>query len=284
MTGGRRLVAAVVRRVVAHSTTVVVIALLLGALALGSAIRDLRIDTSTSEMLAPEVPFRRHEAAYRDAFPRFHDTVVAVVQGAVPERVELAANALADALRTDRNFTAVDHPAGEAFFARNGLLYLELDDLARLADRLAEAQPLLAVLAEDPNLRGLADFLELASSQGEAGAELEPLLAAMAEATERQLAGEPAEVSWRRLLQQEERGPALATIVAQPLVDHASLAPARTAIDALRAHARDLGIDPGHGLELRLTGSAVLDLEELESVSSGASLAALITTDRKSVV
>ncbi len=57
-----------------------------------------------------------------------------------------------------------------------------------------------------------------------------------------------------------------------------SLALARPAIEALRAHARDQGIDAAHGLELRLTGEATLNQEELQSVRAGASLAALLTT------
>ena len=107
-------------------------------------------------MISPEVSFRRNHAAFQRAFPEFGDTVVAVIDGPTPERVEQAANALADALRASDQFTAVDYPHGDAFFARNGLLYLPTAELAELTDRLAEAQPLLTALAEDPSVKAAA--------------------------------------------------------------------------------------------------------------------------------
>ena len=51
-----------------------------------------------------------------------------------------------------RLFRDVFYPEGDGFFRRNGLLYLELDELQALGDRLAEVQPLLSALAEDPSL------------------------------------------------------------------------------------------------------------------------------------
>ena len=57
-----------------------------------------------------------------------------------------------------------------------------------------------------------------------------------------------------------------------------STAFAAEAIAAIRDRARVLGIDAGHGVTLNLTGPAVLDQEELESVSSGAFLASVLTT------
>ena len=44
---------------------------------------------------------------------------------------------------------------------RNGLLYLDVDELSDLSDRLAEAQPFLGTLWRDPSLRGLFRMLEL---------------------------------------------------------------------------------------------------------------------------
>ena len=205
---------------------------------------------------------------------------MAVVEGATPERVEQATADLAAALRADQeHFAAVDHPAGEPFFARHGLLYLDPDELADLGDRLAAAQPLLATLAADPSLRGLAAFVELAQAEGDASGalpeELDRLLGQMAEAVAAQLAGRPGEVSWRQALQQGEPStPIRGLVVAEPRFDQQSLALARPAIEALRAHARDQGIDAAHGLELRLTGEATLNQEELQSVRAGATLAA----------
>jgi hopanoid biosynthesis associated RND transporter like protein HpnN len=273
-------------RILSRAALVVVAAVVLAAIALGYALLTLEINTSTEEMISADVPFRRDRIAFVQAFPEFEGPIVAVVEGSAPARVEQAAAALAAALRADdEHFAAIDYPAGDPFFTRHGLLYLDVEQLAALADRLAAAQPLLAALAADPSLRGLAAFVDLAVAEGDGSgalpAELDRLLGAMADAVEAQLAGRPGEVSWHRALQVGDGGESPLTrelIIAQPRFDQASLALAGPAIEALRARAADLEIDPAHGLDLKLTGAATLNEEELQSVRSGATLAAALTT------
>ena len=270
--------------VAARALTVVLGAALLTALGLTYALPHLRVDTSTEEMISADVPFRQNRIAFTRAFPDLLDPIVAVVEGATPEQVDQAAGALADALRADsKHFTAVDYSANDPFFATHGLLYLGLDQLTALTDRLAGAQPLLAALAEDPSLRGLAAFVKLALQQQSPGdalpAELDRLLADMGTAVEAQLAGAPGMLSWRRAMQDgRTTAPSRALVVAEPRFDHASFAPAAAAIDALRAHASAVGIDAGRGLRLGITGKAALDDEELAGATSGAVLAAILST------
>ena len=92
-----------------------VAAVALAAVALAYALPHLRIDTSTEDMISAEVPFRQNRIAFTEAFPQFRDPVVAVIEGAAPERVEQAAAALAAALRADdEHFAAVDYAARRA--------------------------------------------------------------------------------------------------------------------------------------------------------------------------
>jgi hopanoid biosynthesis associated RND transporter like protein HpnN len=271
-----------VDRIAARPLPFVALSLLVAAAALVVTLQYLRVDTSTTEMISPEVPFRRHHAAFQRAFPDFKETIVAVIEGAAPERVDQAASALADELRASAQFTAVDYTAGDPFFARNGLLYVPREELTTLTDRLAAAQPLLAALAADPSLRGLADFLGLALTHQNAGSkpasELDGMFDAMARAVEAQQANQFGELSWRRALTGADAPAARAIILAQPRPDFTSMAPAAAAIGALRATAADLKIAPAQGLQLRLTGAAALDTEELESVGAGALLASVLTT------
>ena len=183
----------------------------------------------------------------------------------------------------DEHFAGVENQAGDPFFTAHGFLYLKLDQLAELTDRLAAAQPLLAVLAEDPNLRGLAALAELALKEPGAGgaipAELDRLLGAMAGPVEAQLAGRPGELSWRQTLQGGDPAvPSRQLVIAEPRYDPSSLALATPAIEAMRAHARTVGIDPGFGLRLSLTGEAALNQEELQSVRAGAMVAGVLST------
>src|SRR5918995_263359 len=272
-----------VDRIAARPLPFVAISIVVAAAALVVPLQHLRIDTSTTEMISPEVPFRRNQAEFQRAFPEFDDTIVAVIEGALRERVEQAASALADELRASELFTAVDYPSGDPFFARNGLLYLPLEELAALTERLAAAQPLLAALAADASLRGLADFLALAfayqTTASEPASELDDILGAMARVVEAQLAGQLGELSWQSALAGERAAsPSRELVIAQPMLDFGSMAPAAAAIAALRADAADLGIAPEHGLRLNLTGAAVLDTEELESVGSGGLLASVLAT------
>ena len=260
---------------------VVLAFVLVAAIALGISVWHLRINTSTTEMISPDVSFRRNLSAFEQAFPEFNDTIVAVIEGATPERVDQAASALAEVLQASDHFTAVDYPPADAFFEHNGLLYLPLDELTELTNRLAEAQPLLAALVEDPSLRGLASFLDLALQhrpRDEPAPQLDWMLAAMARVVEAQLAGQYGELSWQRALQgAEDAAPARQLVVAQPKLDYTSMAPAAGAIEAVRSEAAALGIHPDNGLRLGLTGAAVLDTEELESAGSGALFAAVLS-------
>jgi len=261
---------------------VLALALLLTALALIFTVRELGIDTSTTDMISAEVPFRQSDIAFKEAFPAFRDPIVVVIDGTTPEQAERAAEDLAAALEADRaHFSAVRLPGAEPFFRTHGLLFLDVEELADLADRLAVAQPLLAALAEDPTLDGLARFVALAT--GEAGAalpeELDEIFTAMADVVRAQLEDRPAQFSWQRLLTPEgQTSTSRRLLLALPRLDHTSLAPAADAIEALRAHAEALGVTDAAGLELRLTGSPVLDQEELESVASGTLVAATLTT------
>jgi hopanoid biosynthesis associated RND transporter like protein HpnN len=264
---------------------VLLVTLVVTAAALIYTLGHMSIDTSTTEMISPEVPFRQHDIAFTRAFPEFGDTIVAVIDGQTPEQAEQAAGALARALGRDQaHFTAVDFPGGGPFFATHGLLYLDIEQLAELSDRLAAAQPLLAALAEAPDLRGLARFVGLVAEDGEQTgeplpAELDDLFAAMARVVEAQVAGRPGQLSWRSLMEQPGLDASTRRLlIAQPVLDHTTMAPGAAAIEALRAHAQRLGIDGAQGLELRLTGAAVLDQEELQSVSAGAALASIVTT------
>ena len=84
-------------------------------MALAVTLQHLRIDTSTTDMISADAPFRRDLRSFTEAFPAFRDPVVAVIEGRSPEQVERAARGLADALRASDHFSAVAYPAGEPF-------------------------------------------------------------------------------------------------------------------------------------------------------------------------
>ncbi len=265
----------IVRR---RAPVVVLVALALTAVALVYTLDTLVINTSTTDMISPDVPFRRNDLAFDRAFPQFDDLIVAVIDGATAEGVEAAAEQLADRLRhQEALFRSVYLPGGELFFRRSALLYLDVEELSELADRLAAAEPLLATLAEDPSLRGLAEVLEVALEQGGAEDNLAVTLRRIAAVVEAEGLGRPGALSWQALLQGTEESAAPRFVLVQPVLDYGSLKPAADAIAHIRRVAAELGIDAANGLRLRLTGSVPLDQEELESVELGGRTAGWIS-------
>lgn len=260
---------------------------LTGALALTAvsgfyAAGNLKIDTDTAGMISEDLPFRQRYKAFRDAFPALSDNVAIVVDADLPDRADEATEILAARLRADReNFPLVFSPETNPFFVRNGLLYLDRDALADLSDEIAESQAFLVKLAGDPSLRGLAAVLTDAvdgvqdKDQVARIATVLDSLTAVATAIGQ---GKPAALSWRALIGgQQDEGTTRRVIITQPRVDFTSLAPAAEAMERIRAIAREAGLTPETGVRVRLTGGVVISTEELESVTTGATNAGLVS-------
>ncbi|MGI9501469.1 MAG: MMPL family transporter, partial [Geminicoccaceae bacterium] len=195
---------------------------------------------------------------------------------------EEAVKALSAAMAADsRHFSRVDTPGTDPFFDRHGLLYLDVEQLTDLSDRLAAAQPLLAALAADPNFKGLSDFLRLALEQEDDAIPdtLDQLFLEIADVTDAAREQRPKDLSWLGLLDQGKlRSSERRLLIAEPAINYGSLAPAGQAIQVTRDLARELGMNVEGGATMRLTGSAVIEHEELETVSSGALWSGLAAT------
>ena len=244
---------------------------------------NFSINTSVTDMLSPDLPFRRQSQALSEAFPQFSDNIVVVIDGVTADLADDGAASLAGLMRQRPDlYGAVHDPAGDSYFRRNGLLYLDEGELSDLGDRLAEAQPYLGKLWRDPSLGGLGGMLGLAIDEivGNPGTpppiELDTFLNAMAEVAEAQDRGKFRPLSWRRLMSGDE-GPKRRILLIQPALDFGSLRPAEKAMKSIRRLAAEAGLDAGHGVRVRLTGSAALATEELQSVEDGMGLAGVLS-------
>lgn len=283
---GRRLVVLWVDGARRWAPWVVVVAL---AATVGAAVfvaRNIAINTDTEDMLSPDLPFQKHSREEDEAFPQMSDLILVVIDGETPDLADDAAVALGQALRArPALFRSVFDPAADPFFRRNGLLYLSVDDLYALSDRLAEAQPFLGTLWRDPSLRGLFRMLGLAidatleADDNVPPVEIGRVLRAMADTLEAQKEGRYSPLSWQRLMMDDgdDDGPFRRFVVVQPVVDFGSLQPAAAAIDAVRGLAEELGLTVDRGVRVRLTGSAAMAEDELRSVEAGMGLAAVVS-------
>ncbi|MFO0988241.1 MAG: MMPL family transporter [Alphaproteobacteria bacterium] len=277
-------VAALIRVVLKAPLLVVILSLALTA-ALGVfTVRNVSINTDTTEMLSPSLQFRRDFEAYRRAYPIFANNIVIVVEADDADRAEDGADALFQRLQQqDRGrFHHIFYPEGDRFFRQNGLLYIGLKDLQTLATRLSEAQPLLSTLARDPSIRGLFEVLGLAvDALGTADAQPQQIarvlgrIAAVVEARE---ADKPRSLSWKELMGGDAASDdRRRIIVLQPELDFGQVAPAGAALKEIRRHARELGLTPENGVRVRITGSAAIDSEEIASIADNTALSSQLS-------
>jgi hypothetical protein len=247
---------------------------------------NLGIDTSTTDMISEEVPFRQNDARFDRLFPQFTDSVVVVIDAPTPEDATLAAERLGAALAADEaHFREVYTPGSEPIFSQAGMLYLSLETLYDLSDRLVAAQPLLGILARDPTLSGLTGVLDQAMAQpqllaeGEAATALSDLLLRMAIVAEAQAENRPLALSWQALVTGEAGmlSAGRRFLMLRPVLQPGALQPAAAALESLDAHVDALGLTLREGIRVRSTGPVVLDHQELESVQIGGSTAGILS-------
>lgn len=261
--------------------TILALALLLTLFGAYYAAAHLAINTDTTDMIDPDLPFRQTLAELDGSFPHRVDGLLVVIDGATPEQAARARDELAAAMAAEKDvFANVFTPGGGGFFRRTGLLYLSLAELEQVTARLADAQPVLGALAADPSLRGLLDLLgdgaDEAVEDGAAPDGLTRFLAEMAAVTARVTAGDGTPMSWRAFLADgvEDFAQTRVFLQANPRQDFTQLRPAKAALKRARdlANAVEAQVP---GATIGFTGSIALNAEEMESVSTGASLAGL---------
>ena len=191
----------------------IIVVLSLGILSVAIAnyvITNAKVNSDTSEMLSPLLQFRKDFKAYKNSMPAFGPSLVVVIEAPNPDQAEDAARLLSERLRkTDGIKGPVRYLAADPFFTQNGLLYLKRSELDDLANRLSDAQPLLASLSADPSLRGLFGILGLAlqeaSKGGRAPEGLNHILDSITIVAQARTKGGADELSWRRLISGESQ-------------------------------------------------------------------------------
>ncbi|MCW5773754.1 MAG: hypothetical protein KIT16_19080, partial [Rhodospirillaceae bacterium] len=257
-----KAIAAIVCACVARPWLVILGWLLASIAAGGYAADHIAINADPLSMLSARLSFRQDFEAFKKAFPALTDTVAIVVDGKDEARVAAAADAVhANLAAKAGHFDGIFYPEGDPFFRRNGLLYSSLAEVQALSARLSEAQPMLATLARDPSLRGLADLLKLGiealgTADGQP-AQISKAIDSVAQSIEASNEGRRLAMPWRKLL---DGSPSVSVnrrfIIVRPRLDFASMAPAGAALDDIRAAIRAAA--PGDGVRIRLTGSAAI--------------------------
>jgi hopanoid biosynthesis associated RND transporter like protein HpnN len=254
-----------------------IVLLLASALALAALVftaRNFAMTTDTAQLISQRLDWRQREAVFEAAFPQLNNLTMVVVDGATPELADDAAKRLVAALKDRPDlFRTVRWPSGGPFFEREGLLFLSLEDVRATTDGLIKAAPMLVRLRADQSLRGVLAALSdmvLAVKSGEVlPQDIETAVTAFSDTFEDAAAGRQAFFSWRTFFI-DKKSTSRETrhiLLVQPVMDYAALEPGASASDAIRHISRSLGLDPAHGVSIRLTGPVPLADEEFASLA-----------------
>ena len=244
-------------------------------------INNLGMNTDTEDMLSPDLDWRILDKEISAEFPQFSSNILVVIEAPTPDQTMDAADKLYEKLKQETTLLkSVFSFRSLPFFKKSSLLFLDEDELQDLSDRLAEIQPFLSKLTEDQNIRGLFTMLEKAiraKLDGET-VELTPLIKQINASLDAIAANQPYQLSWHSLMAGEalDKDVYREFIILQPELDYSDLFPAETVIEKIRTIGDELDINAQNNLQLRLSGSAVLSHEELQSVMAGTQLTVIL--------
>ncbi len=243
---------------------------------------NLGIHGDTESLFSQDLPFKRIERRYHEAFPMLYENMFVVVDAPTPERAGEAATALAARLEAEpRRFHRAYLPGGGEFFENHAFLYLETQELEDLADKLAIAQPYLAELSRDGTLRGLVSMMARggrAVREGDvSGDQLHALFDRFLEALSARIEARPYHLSWAEVLAEGELDvdSRRRFLFVQPVLEFDELQPAKRSILAVRRIANELGFTPESGVSVRITGDVALSFEEMEGLRTQAAAAGI---------
>jgi uncharacterized protein len=270
------IVVSIVKACTRFAPFVLALSLLLSVAGSFYAARHFAINTDINTLISPDLDWRKRDIQFEQAFDR-EKLILAVVEAPTPELAGAAANALAEKLKADtKNFEAVQPLGSGEFFARNGLLFLPTEEVARTTAQLEAAAPLIEIMAGDPSIRGLTGALETGLAgvkRGQANLDnaAKPFTY-ISETVEKVLAKENPTFSWRELVSPKPLTDAdkRSFIEIKPIIDYQALEPGKEATDAIRQAAKDLKFAEDFHARVRLTGPIPIANEEYSTVQDGA--------------
>nr|WP_249134967.1 MMPL family transporter [Bradyrhizobium sp. AUGA SZCCT0222] len=270
------LVVSIVRTCTRFATLIVVFSLLLAIGAGFYAARNFVINTDINTLISPDLDWRKRDNQFEKAFDR-EKLILAVVEGPTPELTSAAGKALADKLAGDtKNFESVQPLGSGEFFEKNGLLFLPVEEVGKVAGQLEAAAPLIEIMAGDPSIRGLTGALETGLAGIKRGQvkldNTERPFNQISQTVENILSKGTATFSWRELVSDKPLGDSdkRAFIEFKPKVDYNALEPGKEATDAIRQAAKELNFAGEYGARVRLTGPIPIANEEYATVQDGA--------------
>jgi hopanoid biosynthesis associated RND transporter like protein HpnN len=237
----------------------------------------LGVNTDTTDMLSPDLEWRKLDIEYEKEFPQFTDNLLIVIESNTPDQASDTAEKLHAALKDNPKLISdIFYPNLLPYFRQSAFLFLDTDELQDLADQLATIQPFLGTLLADKNLRGLFNMLSDALEYKQDGEDidLKPLLTEI----NRAFQDKDYFVSWQKLMSADnnEKPVYREFIVLRTLESEEEFLPGEDVVNHVRTTIDALGLI-NNNVNIRLTGGTALSYEELKSVSN-ANIQAIIAS------
>ena len=235
-----------------------------------------KMNTDVTSLLDSKVDWRQREMAFSKAFPQRDDLLVMVIDGKDAVSTQIVGEQIGDALRSKPDlFKTVRGLEANAYFEKNGLLFLENDALTIALESIIRVQPMLATLSADPSLRGLFHMLDLSLLGVDAGQadkkDLLPLFKRIDTSLQKSLANVQDGNAWRYLMapEQPSKFELRRFVLTQPVLDYSALAPGEVATAFIRDFIKTQDLEKKYDLKIRITGPVALSDEEFSSISEG---------------
>lgn len=244
---------------------------------LGYAVTHLGVNTHHTAILSDDMPFWKAYNEFAESFPILDEALLVVIDAETSGGAREAALQLADRLGQDTEiFHDIYVPGGDAFFQRNALLYLNVEELADLSDQMASVQPLLAEVNRDRSLTHMASVLESGIEHLRTApatpVDFTMVFDSWSRAAKAVLEGNPKPISWMELILRRKMPgeSSRRVVILHPIFDYERLLPGYEPMGRIRDAALDLGLVPENGVTVRITGNVALNTEEMIGVARGA--------------
>jgi uncharacterized protein len=261
---------------------ILIITVLLSVGILFYSVKNFSIDADISGMISEKLPFRRLEKDFSRAFPNLNNNIVVVIDADSAVRAIDARDRLSSGLEKEKKlFKSVYVPGGGAFFERNGLLYMSVDELQDFADNMSAAQPLIALISRDLSLKGLFSVVGKIAESSKEGelkdGRIDAMYREMSRAFDNATVHRPYDLPWQKIMLGDKgmAGQRRQFIILQPFSAGEGLSGGGREIDAVHELVKKLGLSDAPGLRVRITGDAALSYENMQAVSDSMGLATL---------
>jgi hopanoid biosynthesis associated RND transporter like protein HpnN len=279
-----------------YPRVIVAIAILLSVLSIVVTVKELTFLTGRDQLMPANTSFNRDYQAYRAEFGDQEEMVV-VIESSDSALAGKFGMRLAERLNADkRHFREVFFPFGLPFFQKSGLLLMPKEELEIFTSNLAKAAPTLKALAAAPSVQTL--FTSLSSDMEQWLALADPkggdeqlgriifMLGALGEGIDGFAKGGGAGLSLESVMFRKPDGTTSSfaaagrqqVLTVLPVKDESSFKQSEAAITSLRKEIAELKKLPEfNGITVGLTGTPILEHEEMVTSERDITLATIIT-------